>query len=33
VVLAGEHTDRFQGWMEGAARSGRRAAADVLAMR
>ena len=27
VVLAGEHTDRFQGWMEGAVRSGRRAAA------
>jgi monoamine oxidase len=32
VVLAGEHTDRFQGRMEGAARSGRRAAARVLAM-
>jgi monoamine oxidase len=33
VVLAGEHTDRFQGWMEGAVRSGRRAATDVLALR
>jgi monoamine oxidase len=31
VVLAGEHTDCFVGWMEGAARSGLRAAADVLA--
>ena len=33
VVLTGEHTDRFQGWMEGAVRSGRRAAAEVLARR
>jgi len=29
VVLAGEHTDRLTGYMEGAIRSGRRAAAAV----
>ena len=27
IVLAGEHTDRLTGYMEGAIRSGRRAAA------
>ncbi len=31
MVLAGEHTDAFCGFMEGALRSGRRAAAQVLA--
>lgn len=30
LVLAGEHTDRFAGYMEGALRSGRRAARRVL---
>ena len=29
VVLAGEHTDRLTGYMEGAIRSGRRAASFV----
>lgn len=30
IVLAGEHTDAFAGFMEGAVRSGRRAASHVL---
>ncbi|MCU1390133.1 MAG: amine oxidase, partial [Ilumatobacteraceae bacterium] len=29
MVLAGEHTDGFCGFMEGALRSGRRAARDI----
>lgn len=32
MVLAGEHTDGFCGFMEGALRSGRRAAAQILAL-
>jgi monoamine oxidase len=29
LILAGEHTDKFAGYMEGAVRSGRRAAAAI----
>ena len=29
LILAGEHTDKFTGYMEGAIRSGRRAAAWI----
>src|SRR5262249_4327116 len=31
VVLAGEHTDLYWGYMDGAVRSGRRAAAQIRA--
>jgi monoamine oxidase len=31
VHFAGEHTSRFQGWMQGALQSGLRAAREVTA--
>jgi monoamine oxidase len=31
LVLAGEHTDAWAGYMEGALRSGRRVAASIIA--